>query len=143
MLSHLIDFSLNNRLLVIVLVLLMAVGGVWSALKIPVDAVPDLTNVQVQVITEAGTLSPLEVEQYITYPVEMSMSGLPKVEEIRSISRFGISVVTVVFQEHVDVFHARRLVSERIAEGARQDFRPSRRTQVRRTGHGIGRGAAI
>jgi cobalt-zinc-cadmium resistance protein CzcA len=102
--------------LVIALFVLLAVGGVYSATRIPVDAVPDLVNIQVQVVTEAGTLSPLEVERYITYPVELAVSGLPDVEEVRSLSRFGISLVTVVFREGTDIFRARQLVAERLPE---------------------------
>lgn len=116
MLSRLIEVCLANRLLVIVLVALVAVSGSYHALVIPIDAVPDMTNVQVQVITEAGSLSPLEVEQYITYPVEGTMGGLPSTEEIRSVSKLGLSVVTVVFQEGTDVYHARNLVKERLSE---------------------------
>ena len=118
MLEKLIDFSINNRLIVFGLVLLMAAGGVYSALRLPIDAVPDMTNTQVTVITEAGSLSPVEVERYITYPVESVMGGLPKLEELRSISRFGISVVTIVFQEDTDLYWARQLVTERIPQAA-------------------------
>ncbi|HEY5311099.1 MAG TPA: efflux RND transporter permease subunit, partial [Pirellulales bacterium] len=116
MLSALIDFSLENRFLVLALVLLMAVGGAYAAFVIPIDAVPDMTNVQVQVITKAGALSPLEVERFVTYPVESTMSGLPRVQEIRSISRFGLSVVTIVFHEGTDIFRSRQLVNERLVE---------------------------
>jgi cobalt-zinc-cadmium resistance protein CzcA len=116
MLSNLIDWSLENRFLVLVLVGLMALGGVVCALHIPVDAVPDMTNVQVQVLTEAGSLTPVQVEGYVTYPVERAMAGLPNVEEVRSISRFGMSVVTVVFHEGTDIYRARQLISERLAE---------------------------
>src|SRR5580658_9943969 len=93
MLEKLIDLSLANRLLVITLVLIMGGLGVNSALNLPIDAVPDMTNIQVQIVTDAGALSPLEVEQYVTTPVELTMSGLPNVEEIRSISKFGLSLV--------------------------------------------------
>ena len=120
MLSALIDFSLNNRFLVIALVCLMALAGVFAALNIPIDALPDMTNVQVQVVTEAGVLSPVEVERFITYPVESTMNGLPGVEEIRSISKFGLSSVTIVFHEGVDVFRARQLVNERLADARDQ-----------------------
>ena len=116
MLSRLIEVCLDNRLLVIVLVIFVAVAGAYNALRIPIDAVPDMTNVQVQVITEAGSLSPLEVEQYITYPVEATMGGLPNTEEVRSVSKLGLSVVTVVFQEGTDIYHARNLVKERLSE---------------------------
>lgn len=118
MLARVIDFSLNNRLLVIVLVALMAAAGVWSALKLPIDAVPDMTNVQVTVITDAGSLSPVEVERFVTNPVEAAMSGLPKVEELRSISKFGLSVVTLVFDESTDIYWARQLVAERLTSAA-------------------------
>src|ERR1051326_3657517 len=98
MLNAIIESSLHNRFLVIVATLLIAGLGVHSALPLPIDAVPDLTNVQVQVITEAPALSPLEVEKLLSFPVEGAMSGLPDVAQIRSISKFGVSVVTVVFQ---------------------------------------------
>ena len=114
MLTQLIDFALNNRLLVLVLVGLMAASGVYRALDIPIDAVPDMTNVQVQVVTDAGSLSPLEVEQYVTYPVESTMGGLPDVQEVRSVSKFGLSLVTVVFEDGMDIHLARKLVSERL-----------------------------
>lgn len=98
----------------------MAVAGINAALHLPIDAVPDMTNVQVTVITEAGSLSPVEVERYITQPVEVTMGGLPDVEELRSVSKFGISVVTIVFQEGTDIFRARQLVSERLSNAASQ-----------------------
>ena len=119
MLSALIDFSLSNRFLVLTLVALMAAGGAYSALVIPIDAVPDMTNVQVQVVTRAGALSPLEVERYVTYPVEATMNGLPDVEEIRSVSKFGLSLVTIVFEEGTSIYRARQLVGERLSD-ARQ-----------------------
>lgn len=118
MLSKLIEFSLANRFIVLVVTLLMAAGGVYSALHLPIDAVPDMTNVQVQVVTDAGFLSPVEVERYVTYPVEIAMGGLPKVEEVRSVSKFGISVVTIVFEEGTDLYWARQLVTERITAAA-------------------------
>ena len=114
MLTGVIEWSLANRALVIALFILMALGGLFAATRIPVDAVPDLVNIQVQVVTEAGTLPPLEVERSITYPVELAVSGLPNVEEIRSISRLGISLVTIVFKEGTDIFLARQLVAERL-----------------------------
>lgn len=116
MLASLIETSLKNRMLVISLVFIMGALGVYAALALPIDAVPDLTNVQVQIVTDAGALSPLEVEQYVSYPVELTMSGLPNVEEIRSISRLGISLVTVVFHEGTDIYRARQLIQERLAD---------------------------
>ncbi len=116
MLTGIIEWSLANRALVIALFVLMACGGLFAATRIPVDAVPDLVNVQVQVVTEAGTLPPVEVERAITYPVERAVSGLPHVEEIRSLSRLGISLVTIVFREGTDIHLARQLVAERLPE---------------------------
>ena len=116
MLTRLIEICLENRWLVIVLVLLVGFSGAYNATRIPIDAVPDMTNVQVQVITNAGALSPLEVERYVSYPVEATMSGLPNIEEIRSISKLGLSLVTIVFREGTDIYHARNLVNERLAD---------------------------
>ncbi|WP_397571204.1 efflux RND transporter permease subunit [Schlesneria sp. T3-172] len=118
MLEKLIDVSLNNRMLVISMIVIMAGLGIYSAVNLPIDAVPDMTNVQVQIVTEAGALSPLEVEQYVTSPVELTMSGLPNVEEIRSVSKFGLSLVTVVFHEGTDVFRGRQLIAERLIDAA-------------------------
>jgi len=92
-----IDFSLNNRLLVLAAWLLVVVVGVRSLGQLPIDAMPDVTNVQVQVLTTVPALAPEEVERFITFPVENAMNGLPRLEEIRSFSKFGLSVVTVVF----------------------------------------------
>ena len=114
MLTRLIEFSLANRFLVLILTLLMAAMGLSAAVHLPIDAVPDMTNTQVTVVTEAGPLSPVEVERYLTYPVETTMSGLPKIEQLRSVSKFGISVVTIVFQEGTDLYRARQLVTERL-----------------------------
>ena len=118
MLAQLIRLTLENRFLVIIGTLLMAGAGINAALHLPIDAVPDMTNVQVTVITSAGSLSPVEVERYVTQPVEVTMGGLPRVEELRSISRFGISVVTIVFREGTDIYRARQLVAERISQAA-------------------------
>ncbi len=118
MLNSLIETALRNRFLVLMGTLLVAGMGVHSALNLPIDAVPDLTNVQVQVITEAPALSPLEVETLLSFPVEGAMSGLPSVEQIRSISKFGISVVTIVFKEGTDIYRARQLVGERLTRAA-------------------------
>jgi cobalt-zinc-cadmium resistance protein CzcA len=116
MLSQLIEISLNNRFLVVALFVLMAVGGVFSALHIPIDAVPDMTNTQVIVLTKASGLSPLEIEQFVTNRVEIAMSGLPGLQELRSTSRIGISSVTLVFEEGTDIYLARQLVNERIIQ---------------------------
>src|SRR5690606_39700555 len=99
MLTALIDFSLINRFLIFVFTGLMALGGVYSALHLPNDSVPDMTNIQVQVITDAPGLTPLELERYVTYPAEQSLGGLPRFEELRSMSRICFSVVIVAFVE--------------------------------------------
>jgi cobalt-zinc-cadmium resistance protein CzcA len=114
MLSRLIEFSIDNRALVIILTLLVAIGGVYCAAHLPIDAIPDMTNIQVQILTESGSLSPVEVEKYVSFPIETTMAGLPKVEQIRSVSKFGLSVVTVVFDEGTDIQWARQLVSQRL-----------------------------
>ena len=98
-------------------------------MNIPIDALPDLTNVQVLVVTEAGALAPLEVERFVTNPVESTMNGLPDVEEIRSVSRLGLSAVTIVFHEGVDIYRARQLVSERLSE-AREKLQGSGEPQI-------------
>jgi cobalt-zinc-cadmium resistance protein CzcA len=118
MLNSMIQSSLNNRFFVLMATFMIAGLGVYSSQHLPIDAVPDLTNVQVQVMTEAPALSPMEVEQFLSFPVEGAMSGLPDVEQIRSISKFGISVVTVVFKEGTDIYRARQLVGERIPRAA-------------------------
>jgi cobalt-zinc-cadmium resistance protein CzcA len=111
-----VDFSLNNRFLVMVLVLLVMVAGINALVNLPIDAVPDVTPNQVQILTNAPGLSPLEVEQFITFPVETAMSGLPGIETIRSVSRFGLSAVTVYFEEGMDVYFCRRLILERLPQ---------------------------
>jgi cobalt-zinc-cadmium resistance protein CzcA len=118
MLNNIIQSSLNNRFFVLMATLLIAGLGVYSALHLPIDAVPDLTNVQVQVITEAPALSPLEVDSLLSFPVSGAMSGLPEIEQIRSVSKFGVSVVTIVFKEKTDIYRARQLVGERLPRAA-------------------------
>jgi cobalt-zinc-cadmium resistance protein CzcA len=120
MINALIRFSVANRLIVFLLVAIMAAGGAYSLLNLPIDAVPDVTNVQVQVLTAAPSLAPLEMERQVTFPVEVAMSGLPDVEEIRSVSKFGLSAVTVVFDDSVDTYFARQLVQERLSQAREQ-----------------------
>lgn len=116
MFERIIRFAIDQRWLVLLAVLGMAALGVFSYQKLPIDAVPDITNVQVQINTEAPGYSPLESEQRVTFPIETAMAGLPKLEQTRSISRYGLSQVTVVFKEGTDLYFARQLVSERIQE---------------------------
>ena len=120
MINGLIRFAVSQRLLVLLMVLIMAGAGVYSLINLPIDAVPDVTNVQVQVLTAAPSLAPLEIERQITFPVEVAMSGLPNIEEIRSVSKFGLSAVTVVFHDSVDTYFARQLVLERLSQAREQ-----------------------
>ncbi|MBX9851947.1 MAG: CusA/CzcA family heavy metal efflux RND transporter [Cytophagaceae bacterium] len=114
MIDNLISFSIRNKLIIGIFTLALVVWGAYSLTRLPIDAVPDITNNQVQIITSAPTLAAQEVEQFITYPVEIAMANIPKVIEIRSISRFGLSVVTVVFEDDADIYWARQLVGEKI-----------------------------
>jgi cobalt-zinc-cadmium resistance protein CzcA len=117
-LSALVDASLRHRAVVLVLALLFILVGVQAARRLPMDAVPDVTNVQVQILTAAPALSPIEVEQYVTVPVERAMSGLPHMTEVRSVSKYGLSLVTVVFADDTDIYRARQLVAERMREAS-------------------------
>jgi heavy metal efflux system protein len=112
----LVELCLKWRLLVLAFVALVAALGVRSALQLPIDAVPDITNVQVQVLTDVPALGPVDVERTVTFPVESAMSGLPGVEQLRSVSRFGLSAVTIVFEEGTELLRARQLVSERLTQ---------------------------
>ncbi|MGZ8381191.1 MAG: efflux RND transporter permease subunit [Nitrospira sp.] len=114
MIVSLLEFSLRQRILVLGLACLLSVLGVIAFESIPIDAYPDVTNIQVQILTEAAGLSPVEVERFITYPLELQMTGLPGLAEIRSLSKFALSQITVVFNDDVDMYFARQLVLERI-----------------------------
>ncbi len=116
MINRIISFSINNKLIIGLLTLALIAGGIWSAFRVPLDAVPDITNNQVQVITQAPNLGTEDIEQFVTYPVEVSMANLPGVTEIRSVSRFGLSVVTIVFEDDMDTYLPRQLVSEKLTE---------------------------
>ncbi|QEH32309.1 Cobalt-zinc-cadmium resistance protein CzcA [Aquisphaera giovannonii] len=115
MFDRLIDASLRNRPLVLLVLLALAGSGAYALMRLPIDAVPDITNVQVMALTNAPALGPEEVERFITVPVENAMNGIPRVQEVRSFSQFGISGVTVVFEEGVDIYWARQQVGERLA----------------------------
>ncbi|MGB5834249.1 MAG: efflux RND transporter permease subunit [Thiohalocapsa sp.] len=116
MLEKLIDIALGNKLVVVLLTIAVVAGGYWSYQKLPVDAFPDVSPALVQVFTLTSGLGPEEVEKFVTFPVEAAMSGLPKVEEIRSVSNFGLSVVSVYFEEGTDIYFARQVVGERLSE---------------------------
>ncbi|NVH60813.1 CusA/CzcA family heavy metal efflux RND transporter [Pseudomonas simiae] len=114
MFERLIQFAIEQRIIVLLAVLLMAGAGIASYQKLPIDAVPDITNVQVQINSAAAGFSPLETEQRITFPIETAMAGLPGLQQTRSLSRSGLSQVTVIFKDGTDLFFARQLVNERL-----------------------------
>src|SRR3990172_6920083 len=114
MIERILEWSLGNRFLVFVGSLLRGGGGLAAMRTLPIDAVPDVTNVQVQVLTKAPALGPEEGERFITTPVELAMSGLPGLEGARSVSKFRLSGVTLVFDEGTDIYFARQLVNERL-----------------------------
>ena len=116
MFEKLIRFAIDQRWLVLLVVLGMAALGIYNYQRLPIDAVPDITNVQVQVNTAAPGYSPLEAEQRITFPIETAMAGLPHLEQTRSLSRYGLSQVTVIFKDGTDIYFARQLVNQRIQE---------------------------
>ena len=120
MIDSLLQFSIARRGLIVFLVLIAAAAGVWNYQRLPIDAVPDITNVQVQINTEAPGYSPLEVEQRITYLIELAVGGLPHLEYTRSLSRYGLSQVTVVFEDGTDIYFARNLINERLPQVAGQ-----------------------
>jgi cobalt-zinc-cadmium resistance protein CzcA len=116
MLENLILFAIRHRWLVLVATLAVSALGIWSFQKLPIDAVPDITNVQVQINTDAPGYSPLEVEQRITFPLELELAGLPRLEYYRSLSRYGLSQITVVFKDGTDIYWARQQVAERLQQ---------------------------
>ena len=120
MIEKLIDFALRQRFLVLVVAVAVLGAGVWAYTRLPVDAYPDISPALVQVFTETEGLAPEEVEQLVTYPVEVTMNGLPGLERIRSVSNFGLSVVNVYFEEGTDIYFARQLVNERLQEAREQ-----------------------
>jgi len=116
MIDAILAFSIRQRWLIMIAVLGIAAFGAWNFTRLPIDAVPDITNVQVQINAKATGYSPLEVEQRITFPIETAMGGLPKLQYTRSLSRYGLSQVTVVFEDGTDIYFARQMVNERIQQ---------------------------
>lgn len=120
MLNKIIHFSIKNKLIISLLTLSLILWGIWSATKLPIDALPDITDNQVQIITQSPTLAAQEVEQFVTYPIERTMGNIPDIVEMRSFSRFGISVITIVFKDEVNIYFARQLVGEKLKEAEKQ-----------------------
>jgi len=114
MIERILEWSLKNRFMVMLASLLLVAGGLNAMANLPIDAVPDVTNVQVQILTSSPALGPEEVEKFITTPVEQAMSGLPNLVEVRSTSKFGLSAVTVVFEDGTDIYFARQQIGERL-----------------------------
>ncbi|GLK54092.1 cobalt-zinc-cadmium resistance protein CzcA [Methylopila capsulata] len=137
MIERILAFSIRQRWLVVVGCLAVAALGVFNFLRLPIDAVPDITNVQVQINTTAAGFSPLEVEQRITYPLETEMGGLPNLDYTRSLSRYGLSQVTVVFEDGVDIYFARQLVNERLQQ-AKDQLPPGTETAMGPISTGLG-----
>ncbi len=137
MINKILAFSIQNRWFVIVMSIAVGALGAWNFTRLPIDAVPDITNVQVQVNTVAPGYSPLEVEQRITFPLETAMGGLPKLEYTRSLSRYGLSQVTVVFKDGTDIYFARQLVNERIQQ-AKEQLPPGTETAMGPVSTGLG-----
>src|SRR5829696_1932777 len=120
MLERIIRLSIAHRWLVLILALALAGLGAWNYTRLPIDATPDITNVQVQINTEAAGYSPLEAEQRLTYPIETALAGLARLDYTRSISRYGLSQVTVVFEDGTDIYFARQQVAERLQQAKSQ-----------------------
>ncbi|MBA3940405.1 MAG: CusA/CzcA family heavy metal efflux RND transporter [Sphingopyxis sp.] len=137
MLARIIGFSIRQRWFVLAAVLLLCAVGVWSALRLPIDAVPDITNVQVQINTEAEGYSPLEAEQRITYPIETAVAGVPGLAYSRSLSRYGLSQVTVVFDDGTDIYFARQQIAERI-QSVKSQLPPGLEPQMGPISTGLG-----
>ena len=111
-----INFSIHHRFIIMIAVVCLMALGIYNFQKLPIDAVPDITNVQVQINTEAKGYSPLEVEQRITFPIETALSGIPKMDHTRSLSRYGLSQITVIFEDGTDIYFARQLIAERLQQ---------------------------
>ncbi len=137
MIDKIITFALQQRFLVLTFTLLLIGLGLYSAKKLPIDAFPDVTNIQVQIITQAEGMAPTEVEKLVSFPIEVTMTGIPKVTEVRSLSKIGLSVITVVFEDDMDTYFARQLVFERLQQ-AKENLPPGVDTEMGPISTGLG-----
>jgi cobalt-zinc-cadmium resistance protein CzcA len=131
MIDRILEFALRQRAFVMLGAFALLGAGIWAATRLPIDAVPDITNVQVQINTEVKGLAPEEIEKLVTFPIEMEMSGVPGMTELRSLSKTGLSQVTLIFGDDADIYRARQLVSERL-QNAAEDL-PKGRPRARRS----------
>src|SRR5437667_5349469 len=137
MIDRILEFSLRERALVLLGAVALCGAGLWSALHLPIDAVPDITGVQVQINTEVPALAAEESEKLVTRPIEIEMAGLPGMEEMRSLTKFGLSQVTLNFQDGTDIFRARQLVAERL-QGVLEELPPGTRPKLAPISTGLG-----
>src|SRR5262245_50455331 len=137
MINSILEFSLKQRAFVLLAALGLLGAGLWSALHLPMDAVPDITGVQVQINTEVPALAAEESEKLVTRPIEVQMAGLPGMEEMRSLTKFGLSQVTLNFTDGTDIFRARQLVTERL-QGVLEELRPGARAKLAPISTGLG-----
>jgi len=137
MINNIVRFSIQNRFFVLLLALALVVGGVYNALKLPIDAIPDVTNKQVQINTVMPGLAPPEIERQVTFPLEVALAGMPRLLETRSISQFGLSQVTVIFEDNVDIYFARQLVAERL-QSVQEELPPEAKPEMGPVSTGLG-----
>jgi len=138
MIARIIEASLRQRAFVLLAAVALLLVGLWSAARLPIDAVPDITNVQVQVNTEVPALAPEEIEKLVTFPLETELAGVPGMTEMRSLSKFGLSQVTLIFTDNTNIYRARQLVSERI-QTAKERLSPACSLNLRRSARGLAR----
>ena len=137
MISRILEFSLRQRAIVLFAAVALLAGGLWSALNLPIDAVPDITGVQVQINTEVPALAAEESEKLVTRPIEIEMAGLPGMQEMRSLTKFGLSQVTLDFSDGTDIFRARQLVAERL-QGVLESLPPGAKAKLAPISTGLG-----
>src|SRR5687767_11017533 len=137
MINRIIEFAVRQRTFVLLATLVLICVGAWSALRLPIDAVPDITSVQVQINTEVPALAPEEIEQTVTLPIELEMGGLQGLIEMRSLSKFGLSQVTLIFTDETDIYRARQMVAERV-QNVQDDLPPGLQPKLAPITTGLG-----